>query len=619
MKAAMGVLVFLASAALAQLATAGSFTYRGELAEKGQPARGMYDFRLTLYADREGRLRLAGPLEVYGISVVEGRFAVGVDFPDLPPALERGFLEVAVRAPGAAEWLLLSGKEEVVLKNQPCPESWALAGNASTNPLVNFLGTTDHQPLVLRTRNARSLRIEPSAIEDGGLPITVNWIAGSHANQVTAGVRGGTIGGGGMPTGNVDPEVVNDGPNRVTDHYSTVGGGYANQAGDGTGPENSAAAATVGGGVANLAAGFLGTIAGGASNVVREWASTVGGGIANYATGRYGVTAGGQQNTAAGFSSMVMGGALNCAGGHYSFAAGRRAKVRTPSGLPVSEAGTGCLDVAHSDDGNGDEGTFVWADDQDGDFVSTGPRQFLVRAQGGVAINTNAPTSGAALTVAGTVSVPSSAISFGSLARQMINLFGSVYGIGVQTDTAYFRSNQSFAWFQGGSHSNIQFDPGAGGGLLMTLTPGSSASLPSGVARAQMFVNVSDGAEKKGFMDVDVRGILERLMTLPIRSWEYRSRPGIRHLGPTGQDFRAAFGIGEDGRTISTVDAAGVALAAIQGLYRKLEEERDALKAENAALRAELEALRKDLASMQEAVGEMRSALGIGVAAAGGR
>jgi len=37
------------------------------------------------------------------------------------------------------------------------------------------------------------------------------------------------------------------------------------------------------------------------------------------------------------------------------------------------------------------------------------------------------------------------------------------------------------------------------------------------------------------------------------------------------QDFRTAFGLGTDERHIATVDADGVALAAIQGLNQKLE------------------------------------------------
>jgi hypothetical protein len=35
------------------------------------------------------------------------------------------------------------------------------------------------------------------------------------------------------------------------------------------------------------------------------------------------------------------------------------------------------------------------------------------------------------------------------------------------------------------------------------------------------------------------------------------------------RDFAAAFGVGENDTTISTVDADGVALAAVQGLYQE--------------------------------------------------
>jgi hypothetical protein len=53
------------------------------------------------------------------------------------------------------------------------------------------------------------------------------------------------------------------------------------------------------------------------------------------------------------------------------------------------------------------------------------------------------------------------------------------------------------------------------------------------------------------------------------------------------QDFHTAFGVGEDDRHISTVDADGVALAAIQALYQ-LVKERDA---QIAALEARVAAL----------------------------
>lgn len=55
------------------------------------------------------------------------------------------------------------------------------------------------------------------------------------------------------------------------------------------------------------------------------------------------------------------------------------------------------------------------------------------------------------------------------------------------------------------------------------------------------------------------------------------------------QDFASAFGVGEDNTHIATVDADGVALAAIQGLNAKLDYRDatiDALEARIAALEA---------------------------------
>jgi hypothetical protein len=59
-------------------------------------------------------------------------------------------------------------------------------------------------------------------------------------------------------------------------------------------------------------------------------------------------------------------------------------------------------------------------------------------------------------------------------------------------------------------------------------------------------------------------------------------------MGPTAQDFRAAFGLGPNDTTISVVDADGVALAAIQGAAAKIA----TLEADNASLRADVEILK---------------------------
>jgi hypothetical protein len=56
------------------------------------------------------------------------------------------------------------------------------------------------------------------------------------------------------------------------------------------------------------------------------------------------------------------------------------------------------------------------------------------------------------------------------------------------------------------------------------------------------------------------------------------------------QDFRAAFGLGSDDRSIQVVDATGVSLAAVKGLLARVEalESRLAeVERENARLRTE--------------------------------
>lgn len=91
----------------------------------------------------------------------------------------------------------------------------------------------------------------------------------------------------------------------------------------------------------------------------------------------------------------------------------------------------------------------------------------------------------------------------------------------------------------------------------------------------------------------DTGAVLEALPQMPIQSWAYRNHPTARHLGPVAQDFHAAFGLGADDVSITTVDADGIALATIQGLHQKLTEELKWRDAENADLKARVEKLER--------------------------
>lgn len=83
----------------------------------------------------------------------------------------------------------------------------------------------------------------------------------------------------------------------------------------------------------------------------------------------------------------------------------------------------------------------------------------------------------------------------------------------------------------------------------------------------------SDIRRKRDFVEVDGEVLLEKLGAMRIGTWSYATQDAsIRHLGPSAQEFRAAFGLGESDTTISTVDAAGVGLAALQALLRRTED-----------------------------------------------
>lgn len=260
--------------------------------------------------------------------------------------------------------------------------SWSTQGNTPASG--QFLGTLNTQPLELRSSNQR---VADFSVVDNA----VNVLLGYKSNQISAGARGATIGGGGFSLG----------INRVTDSFGTVGGGNENQAGDDAGAPGDASGATVSGGQRNVASAPGSTVSGGTENTASVQYSSIGGGVSNFAGGEGSSVAGGLSNRALGSHSTVIGGhnniafadrsvvsggAFNCAGGRHSWAGGLAAKVRLPSGTGADPVGSACDGVENAADIQGDRGTFVWADAQGDSFVSNGPHRFLVRAQGGMTL-----------------------------------------------------------------------------------------------------------------------------------------------------------------------------------------------------------------------------------------
>jgi hypothetical protein len=162
--------------------------------------------------------------------------------------------------------------------------------------------------------------------------------------------------------------------------------------------------------------------------------------------------------------------------------------------------------------------------------------------------------------------------------------------------TFLFSDSNSF-WFP--SLAPNEFAVRATGGVrFVTGIDNAGASL-SGVRLSPgsgAWESLSDIHAKAGFAPVDGHQILDKLMSMPISTWYYRSQdPSIRHIGPMAQDFYATFNVGQDDRYISTVDEEGVALAAVQELYRIVKQGEPATSAPD----AEGLTLQKQIASLE--------------------
>jgi len=114
----------------------------------------------------------------------------------------------------------------------------------------------------------------------------------------------------------------------------------------------------------------------------------------------------------------------------------------------------------------------------------------------------------------------------------------------------------------------------------------------------------SDRAGKEDIVPIDAADVLAKVAAMPLSTWKWKTESGpVRHMGPMAQDFHAAFGLGDSDARIVTVDADGVALAAIQGLNAKLEAtvteqnaQIDALRRANDELRQSVDMMLKRMA-----------------------
>ena len=412
---------------------------------------------------------------------------------------------------------------------------WSLTGNGSTSAGADFLGTTNNQALELKANNTRALRLEPN-------DHSPNLIGGHFGNTVTDGAVGATIGGGGL-----GGEV-----NRVTDDYGTIGGGSGNQAGDGAGRTDDRIYATVSGGWSNVASSDGTAIGGGVQNAASASYATIGGGLRNSADALFATVGGGQANRAAGGYATIAGGGQS---DPNDTATGNRAtdNYATVGGGGNNQAGNNSGGAADAEYATVSGGGGNRASAQGATVAGGGGNQatgLYATVGGGVF---NSAVADHATVPGGSGNIASGA---GSFAAGRLSLAAHV---------------GSFVWGDGtriaGSQGPNTFNVLATGGMRFYFDAiGNHCDLVS--TAGWNCAGASDRNAKRNFSSVDSREVLTRLATVPMQRWSYKSQdPAIQHIGPMAQDFGAAFQVGEDDTHINTVDAEGVALAAIQGLY----------------------------------------------------
>ena len=336
-------------------------------------------------------------------------------------------------------------------------------------------------------------------------------------------------------------------PNQITGTYGVIGGGLYNVAGS---------QAFIGGGVNNTA-GELSAIGGGYLNTANGYTAFIGGGEENHASASFAVVGGGYNNTASANTATVGGGQFNSAGALQSTIGGGYQNT-------VNGAGYGTV---------------------------SGGYQNTASQYGAVGGGRQNLATGFAATIAG---------GYGNIASGDFSFAGGADARAIH--------NGSFVWANQlaipiSSTAIGQFLVRATGGISMTTnaagTTGCNISAGGGT-----WTCTSDRNAKANFAAVDNVAVLNALMSIPIQTWNFNTQDAaIQHMGPMAQDFYAAYGLGEGELTISAVDADGVALAAIQGLYTVVQQKDaqiSALEASNAALQAEQTALDARLAALEQ-------------------
>jgi len=398
--------------------------------------------------------------------------------------------------------------------------AWGINGNAGTSPTTDYIGTTDNTPIVFKTFNTLSGKIDPVLENvslgkragsffttgtknflggvEAGYRLTTgerNVFLGYHAgNDTDSGSNNIAIGNEALASNTVDPFLK---------YYIAIGdhAGY-NVPGSASGATQSEHAGIFIG----TAAGYHGTggiaIGDSASYQYTDYRN-----IAIGVEALKGNTSG-PLDIAIGYRTMIINttGQYNVALGHFSL-------IDNTTGNYNVAIGNNALD----ENINGDNNT---------------------------AIGSNAGFSGGVTNLNNSTAVGSNAMVSTSNTMSFGDVNVDRWAFGITTTTA--------------QHA---LEVGVNG------TDGNGAYLTEGGT----WTNTSSISKKENFSEINSTDLIQKVKALRIQKWKYIGTDEY-HIGPYAEDFYKLFGLGTDDKGISTVDPAGISLAAIQQLIKENEE-----------------------------------------------
>jgi hypothetical protein len=603
------------------------FTYQGQLKKSDSPVTSTCNFQFGLWDALSSGTQLGSTQTVSGVSVANGLFTTtlngGNQFGANAFNGEARWLAISVQCTGDGSFNALTPRQPL----SPAPFAFALPGlytqqNAtSPNVIGGHSGNTVTSGVVgatiggggwssfpnsvtgswgtvgggyynrssseatvggggLNTASGIGATISggehnvadgPNGTVGGGRYNTASGVAsvvgGGITNTITSAGQYATVSGGRQNTASYPYATVSGGgSNNASSQYATVGGGRSNTASgtgafvggggwdgtDASGNQALATASTIAGGFGNSisVSSTYAFIGGGRSNSVNYFSyAMIGGGEQNIASNGYATVSGGLRNTASGDNAFVGGGGYNTAFGYFATVGGGDGNAANGRWSTVGGGDSNTAGGSYATIGGGIENQATVHSATVGGGIENQATADSATVGGGWV---NTASNNAATVPGGANNEASGAYSFAAGANGHATHDGSfVWSSYERTDSW---GNQTFTVR---AHGGVRFYSGSGTGTY-------GVQLSSG---GGSWTSLSDRAAKTNVLPVDNRAILAQVAALPVQTWNYKTQDvSIRHIGPMAQDFYAAFGVGEDDTHITTVDADGVALAAIQGL-----------------------------------------------------